>query len=105
LIFIFDKSGGAAGTCVDLVLFPLDTLKTRLQSQKGFLKSGGFRGIYNGLSSAVVGSAPTAAVFFIVYEKTKVQLENKMSPFLSHMTAANLGEIVKLRLIALISQT
>jgi solute carrier family 25 S-adenosylmethionine transporter 26 len=88
------QSGGTAGTCVDLALFPLDTLKTRLQSQSGFLKSGGFRGIYNGLSSAVLGSAPTAALFFVVYEKTKFQLHNKTSTTLNHMIAANLGEIV-----------
>jgi hypothetical protein len=35
-----------------------DTIKTRLQSQQGFLASGGFRGIYSGLLSAVIGSAP-----------------------------------------------
>ena len=42
-------SGGFAGLSVDVVLFPLDTLKTRLQSAQGFLKSGGFRGIYKGI--------------------------------------------------------
>ncbi len=41
-------SGGLAGTTVDVALYPIDTLKTRLQSPQGFLKSGGFRGIYNG---------------------------------------------------------
>lgn len=39
-------------------LFPLDTLKTRLQSQAGFWKSGGFSGIYRGIGPAFVGSAP-----------------------------------------------
>lgn len=53
-------AGGAAGTSVDILLFPLDTIRTRLQSQKGFWSSGGFRGIYSGLLSASVGSAPTA---------------------------------------------
>ncbi len=41
-------SGGLAGTTVDVALYPIDTLKTRLQSPQGFIKSGGFRGIYNG---------------------------------------------------------
>jgi hypothetical protein len=36
----------------------LDTIKTRLQSQHGFMASGGFRGIYSGLLTAVIGSAP-----------------------------------------------
>ncbi|KAL7624469.1 S-adenosylmethionine transporter [Parahypoxylon ruwenzoriense] len=64
-------AGGIAGTTVDLSLFPLDTLKTRLQSSEGFFPSGGFRGIYRGVGSAVVGSAPGAAFFFCTYEGVK----------------------------------
>ena len=51
-------SGAAAGVSVDVSLYPIDTLKTRLQSPQGFLKSGGFRGVYKGLSAAASGSAP-----------------------------------------------
>jgi solute carrier family 25 (mitochondrial S-adenosylmethionine transporter), member 26 len=61
-------AGGMAGTSVDVALFPIDTLKTRLQSPQGFLKAGGFHGIYNGLGAAAVGSAPGAALFFSTYE-------------------------------------
>ena len=57
-----------AGTSVDVALFPIDTLKTRLQSPQGFLQAGGFRGIYNGLGAAALGSAPGAALFFSTYE-------------------------------------
>ncbi|KAI0518564.1 mitochondrial carrier domain-containing protein [Xylaria bambusicola] len=64
-------AGGIAGTTVDLSLFPLDTLKTRLQSRAGFFASGGFRGVYRGVGSAVVGSAPGAAFFFCTYEGVK----------------------------------
>ncbi|KAF2219229.1 mitochondrial carrier domain-containing protein [Elsinoe ampelina] len=64
-------AGGIAGTTVDTSLFPLDTLKTRLQSPSGFLASGGFRGVYAGLGSAVVGSAPGAALFFVSYDGIK----------------------------------
>ena len=64
-------AGGLAGLAVDLLLFPLDTLKTRLQSEQGFMKSGGFNGIYKGLGSVLTGSIPAAAVFFIVYESFK----------------------------------
>lgn len=60
--------GGLAGTSVDVALFPIDTLKTRLQSPQGFLTAGGFRGIYNGLGAAAIGSAPGAALFFSTYE-------------------------------------
>lgn len=47
-----------AGTAVDVALYPLDTIKTRLQAPEGFIKAGGLRGVYNGLSAAAVGSAP-----------------------------------------------
>ncbi|POR35685.1 Mitochondrial S-adenosylmethionine transporter, partial [Tolypocladium paradoxum] len=46
-------AGALAGTTVDLSLFPLDTLKTRLQSSAGFFPSGGFAGIYRGVGSAL----------------------------------------------------
>lgn len=52
------KAGAVAGASVDCVLFPLDTIKTRLQSEHGFFKAGGFKRIYAGLGSSVVGSAP-----------------------------------------------
>jgi solute carrier family 25 S-adenosylmethionine transporter 26 len=61
-------AGGLAGTSVDVALFPIDTLKTRMQSPQGFIKAGGFRGIYNGLGAAAIGSAPGAALFFSSYE-------------------------------------
>lgn len=47
-----------AGTAVDLLFFPLDTIKTRLQSAQGFARAGEFRGVYKGVGSVVVGSAP-----------------------------------------------
>lgn len=52
------QSGGIAGTAVDVILYPLDTIKTRLQSADGFFKAGGFRRLYSGLASAAAGSAP-----------------------------------------------
>lgn len=51
-------AGGLAGTAVDTLFFPIDTLKTRAQSHAGFFPSGGFSGVYRGLGSAVIGSAP-----------------------------------------------
>jgi len=64
-------AGGIAGLTVDITLYPIDTIKTRLQSPKGFFPSGGFRGIYNGVAAAALGSAPGAALFFGVYERLK----------------------------------
>lgn len=51
-------AGAFAGFAVDVSLFPLDTLKTRAQSSQGFWAAGGFRGVYNGISSVAAGSAP-----------------------------------------------
>ncbi|KAL0094782.1 mitochondrial carrier domain-containing protein [Phycomyces blakesleeanus] len=90
-------AGALAGTAVDTALFPLDTIKTRLQSQAGFIASGGFRGVYSGLLSAVIGSAPNASLFFVTYESMKrllsASIDNpQYAPFV-HMTAASFGEI------------
>ncbi|KAF9431005.1 hypothetical protein BGZ94_000472 [Podila epigama] len=86
-----------AGTAVDTALFPLDTLKTRLQSKAGFVASGGFRGVYSGLTSAVIGSAPGASVFFGTYSTLKKTLtaaipDPQHAPVV-HMMSASGGEI------------
>lgn len=86
-------AGALAGTTVDLSLFPLDTLKTRLQSSSGFFASGGFSGIYRGIGSALVGSAPGAAFFFCTYETSKSLLASHASEPVTHMLAASLGEV------------
>ncbi|XP_074599355.1 mitochondrial S-adenosylmethionine carrier protein-like isoform X1 [Brevipalpus obovatus] len=92
-------SGAFAGMLVDSVLFPLDTLKTRLQSQHGFWKSGGFLRVYRGLGSAMIVSAPNAAAFFSVYETVRLHGANFFGPktsrneiFLS-MIGASFGEM------------
>ncbi|XP_012865923.1 PREDICTED: S-adenosylmethionine mitochondrial carrier protein isoform X2 [Dipodomys ordii] len=90
-------AGGVAGTSVDLILFPLDTIKTRLQSPQGFNKAGGFRGIYAGVPSTAIGSFPNAAAFFLTYEYVKWFLHtDSASCFMpvKHMLAASAGEVV-----------
>jgi solute carrier family 25 S-adenosylmethionine transporter 26 len=94
-----------AGTAVDVTLFPLDTIKTRMQSSSGFMASGGFRGLSAGLKSAAIGSAPGAALFFTTYEGTKqYTLPYLQHSFprdrqaaaqpISHMLAASAGEVI-----------
>lgn len=92
-------SGAAAGFTVDAVLFPLDTLKTRLQmagasqvARRDLLK-----GIYHGFGPAVVASAPAAAAFFGMYDYVKRVLverdtSGKYTP-LCHMAAAAAGDV------------
>jgi len=95
-------AGAAAGVSVDVSLYPIDTLKTRLQSPHGFWKSGGFRGVYKGLSAAASGSAPGAALFFVTYESAKPFIHSHVlhrdashsldSSPLTHMFAASAAE-------------
>lgn len=91
-------SGGVAGLVVDVVLFPIDTIKTRLQSEKRFWRAGGFRGIYNGLGPAAAGSVPSAALFFCTYEGIKKFLlpyaQESHHTHLVHMSSAALAEVV-----------
>lgn len=51
-------AGAFAGLIVDSSLYPIDTLKSRLQSEKGFRKAGGFGNVYSGLTPIIVCSVP-----------------------------------------------
>jgi len=87
-------AGAFAGMTVDIGLFPIDTIKTRLQSRHGFTKSGGFRGVYNGIGSAVLGSIPSAAAFFFTYETSKKMLSGTLSTVATHSASGCLAETV-----------
>ena len=69
-------AGSLSGFVADSILFPFDTVKSRLQSAEGFLKSGGFRHIYKGVTSFALGSLPNSAAFFATYEISKQLLPN-----------------------------
>ncbi|XP_056649140.1 S-adenosylmethionine mitochondrial carrier protein homolog [Diorhabda sublineata] len=88
--------GGVAGLVVDMVLFPLDTIKTRLQAQQGFQRAGGFKGIYKGIGPQAIGSAPQAALFFLTYETVKYYSESLVPNYAApgvHMFGAALAEV------------
>ncbi|KAJ5423999.1 Mitochondrial substrate/solute carrier [Penicillium cf. griseofulvum] len=88
-------SGAIAGLTVDCSLYPLDTIKTRLQKardhtvpQTRVSLRQTFRGIYAGLPSVLFGSAPSAASFFIqIYPQSRSHI------ILTHSLASSLGEI------------
>ena len=97
------QAGALSGLTVDLLFYPIDTIKTRLQSSSGFLASGGFKGVYRGLGSVAVGSAPGAATFFVTYESMKPTLLKHFPEFFGgdgmgkhglHMVASSIGEVV-----------
>ncbi|WRT69672.1 uncharacterized protein IL334_006662 [Kwoniella shivajii] len=91
-------AGAISGIAVDFMFFPLDTVKTRIQSSAGFWQSGGFKGVYRGVGSVGMGSAPGAAAFFVTYEALKVKLPQiqffKENPAFNHMAAASGAEYV-----------
>ncbi|KHJ78451.1 carrier protein PET8 domain protein [Oesophagostomum dentatum] len=84
--------GAGAGLAVDLGLYPLDTIKTRLQSKQGFLAAGGFRNIYSGMGSVAIGSAPGAALFFMSYRYMNSLFKEENS--FVHAFSASIAEVV-----------
>jgi len=89
-------AGGVAGTSVDVALFPLDSLRTRLQSPKGFWVAGGFTGVYNGVLATALGASPGAAFFFSCYETAKPalkKLNGDKEHWLQHSVASSFGEV------------
>ena len=86
--------GALAGLSVDAILFPIDTIKTRLQSQTGFLKSGGLSRLYAGIGPLLMGSMPSSATFFLTYEAIRRQggSGSELS-VMRNMLAASAGEV------------
>ncbi|KAI1344796.1 folate transporter/carrier [Xylariaceae sp. FL0016] len=92
-------SGAVGGFTSGVVTCPLDVIKTKLQAQGGFMavskgrhvghhrvysgllgtagviwKEEGVRGMYRGLGPIILGYLPTWAVWFTVYNKSKIFL-------------------------------
>lgn len=79
-------AGGTGGTCGDMLMHSLDTVKTRQQGDPSFppkytfmtssyatiyRQEGFFRGLYGGVTPALLGSFPGTVIFFGTYEFTK----------------------------------
>ncbi|KAI0163813.1 mitochondrial carrier domain-containing protein [Pestalotiopsis sp. NC0098] len=101
-------AGAAAAFTVDLLIYPLDTLKTRKQSQdflhtfadpaaKTKLPSSQlFRGLYQGIGIVVVATLPAAGTFFSVYEAAKTFFGRHGSSFpqpIVHSAASAVAEM------------
>lgn len=70
-------AGGAAGISVDLVLFPIDSIKTRLQAstkERNYTKEASKVNKFRGFVSSMLASFPCAATFWTTYEITKLSL-------------------------------
>ncbi|KAJ8485409.1 hypothetical protein OPV22_017894 [Ensete ventricosum] len=103
--------GALAGGFGEGMMHPIDTLKTRMQSQavisgtnaqKNILQmvrnvwvSDGLRGFYRGITPGVTGSLATGATYFGVIESTKKWLEEvnpRLSGHWSHFLAGAIGD-------------
>ncbi len=93
---VFTRSllaGGLAGCSVDLVLFPLDSLKTRLQAYKSG-QTLSFKNPYSGLASTMLASFPCAATFWATYMTAKRTFRSALPdlhPAAIHLLAAACG--------------
>ncbi|KAK3124890.1 hypothetical protein QOZ80_7BG0595610 [Eleusine coracana subsp. coracana] len=86
-------AGGTSGVAVETALYPIDTIKTRLQAAQGG-STIRWKGLYAGLAGNIVGVLPASAVFVGVYEPAKRKLlemfpENLSS--IAHLTAGAIG--------------
>eukprot|EP00359_Climacostomum_virens_P007425 CAMPEP_0204915988 /NCGR_PEP_ID=MMETSP1397-20131031/13901_1 /ASSEMBLY_ACC=CAM_ASM_000891 /TAXON_ID=49980 /ORGANISM="Climacostomum Climacostomum virens, Strain Stock W-24" /LENGTH=222 /DNA_ID=CAMNT_0052088289 /DNA_START=190 /DNA_END=855 /DNA_ORIENTATION=- len=66
--------GGFAGCAVDLALFPIDAIKTRLQASSG-KKQINWGNLYSGLLSSLTASFPCAANFWVTYTLMKLAID------------------------------
>ncbi|KAL3622742.1 hypothetical protein CASFOL_033350 [Castilleja foliolosa] len=83
----FMVSGSIAGSVEHMAMFPVDTLKTRMQainysssktplltlrqSLSSIMKLEGLAGLYRGIAAMGLGAGPAHAVYFSVYESCK----------------------------------
>lgn len=102
-------AGGTGGTCGDMLMHSLDTVKTRQQGdphippkytsmgssystiyrQEGFL-----RGLYGGVTPALFGSFPGTVIFFGSYEYTKRKmLDAGFNPNLAYLSGGKLVDL------------
>ncbi|KAH7114384.1 mitochondrial carrier protein-like protein [Dendryphion nanum] len=108
-------AGAVAAFSVDLLVYPLDTLKTRFQSpdyNRFYVNPATqkpnpalFRGLYQGVGSVIIATLPSSGAFFTTYERTKALL-NRVNPHTTnrpdglvpapiiHATASSLAELV-----------
>ncbi|XP_068600596.1 solute carrier family 25 member 15b [Brachionichthys hirsutus] len=83
-------SGGFAGACLWLVVFPIDCIKSRIQvmsmmnKQAGFFKTfmsvvrtEGWRALYSGLAPTMVRTFPANGALFLGYEASRTFMMEK----------------------------
>ncbi|KAF8474824.1 mitochondrial carrier domain-containing protein [Kalaharituber pfeilii] len=93
-------AGGVAAFTVDLLTYPIDTVKTRLQSidYKRYYahRAAMWRGLYQGVGTVIISTIPSSAAFFTTYEFSKSffgTLAFFPQPVI-HSLSSSMGELV-----------
>lgn len=83
-------AGAFAGIMEHTIMFPIDSIKTRMQTQKiketeGIISSfskisatEGSLALWRGVQSVILGAGPAHAVYYLVFESTKTSLCNNL---------------------------
>ncbi|KAK6363766.1 hypothetical protein TWF730_001182 [Orbilia blumenaviensis] len=75
-------AGATAAFAIDLIIYPLDTVKTRLQASSEW--TGGrralFKGAYQGVGSIILATLPSSATFFLTYNFLVKNLSSTLLP-------------------------
>ncbi|KAI4128193.1 MAG: hypothetical protein LQ347_004284, partial [Umbilicaria vellea] len=108
-------AGAFAAFTIDLLVYPLDTIKTRIQSpdykrlytnaSTHAVNRSLFRGLYQGIGSIIIVTVPSSGAFFTTYEGTKSLLTrvnptssssgNPLIPLpIIHSAASSIAELV-----------
>ncbi|KIL95345.1 hypothetical protein FAVG1_00081 [Fusarium avenaceum] len=103
-------AGAIAAFTVDVLVYPLDTIKTRMQSQdyvKTYSNSSkkniwAVRGLYQGIGSVVLATLPAAGLFFSTYESAKRVIGNStpLPQPLVHSAASGVAEMASCLVLA-----
>ncbi|KAK6515599.1 hypothetical protein TWF506_007927 [Arthrobotrys conoides] len=62
-------AGATAAFAIDLIVYPLDTIKTRIQASSEWTagRRALFKGAYQGVGSIILATLPSSAAFFLTY--------------------------------------
>ncbi|KAG5976537.1 hypothetical protein E4U58_003369 [Claviceps cyperi] len=102
-------AGALAAFTVDVLVYPLDTIKTRFQSQDYVITYASnkqnalaLRGLYQGIGSVVLATLPAAGLFFSTYEQAKTVIGNAlpMHESLVHSSASAVAEMASCLVLA-----
>ncbi|KAF4472316.1 PET8 member of the mitochondrial carrier (MCF) family [Fusarium albosuccineum] len=103
-------AGAIAAFTVDVLVYPLDTIKTRYQSQdyiqtyasSSAKKGPVLRGLYQGIGSVVLATLPAAGLFFSTYESAKRVIGNAtpLPEPLVHSSASAVAEMASCMVLA-----